>query len=136
MEIVINGVKPMGAVRMTRRGKWTNPAAQRYLSYKQTIGNQLKKQFIDELISGPIEVDLIFKMPIPESWSNKKKREAIGQPHVKKSDIDNLIKGVFDASNKIIWNDDNQVYKVAATKIYSTAPGIEIIINRMGEMYE
>lgn len=125
-------VKPMGAVRMTTRGKWVSESAKRYLSYKNQIQWEVKKQLrTNEIITGPIEVDMIFYMPIPQSWSKKKKREAAGTFHTKKPDADNLVKGVFDSLNKLVWKDDNQVCKISAKKIYAEEPGISLDIKEI-----
>ncbi|GGH46023.1 hypothetical protein GCM10008014_08420 [Paenibacillus silvae] len=45
---------------------------------------------------------------------------------VVKPDIDNCVKGIFDALNKIAWNDDNQVVSLLTQKFYSDKPRIEI----------
>ena len=135
MQIIIDGVKPMGAVRMTRKGKWTDKAAQRYLEYKEYLKwtilkgiSTAQKKFEP---GEALHVDILFKMPIPESNSKKLKRDLPGTPHMKTPDIDNLVKGVFDSINGILWADDNQVASVAASKVYSTEPGIEIFIKRL-----
>lgn len=125
-------VIPMGAVRMTGRGKFVKSNAQRYLAYKETIEWQTKAQMKNkELITGPIAVNVLFHMPIPKNLSKKKKDESIGKYHIKRPDTDNLIKGVFDALNNLVWKDDNQVCKIAAKKIYSESPRIEIEINEL-----
>jgi Holliday junction resolvase RusA-like endonuclease len=125
-------IEPMGAVRMTGRGKYIKPNAQRYLNYKQVIQlharGQLKGQ---QLLTGPIEIIITFVMPIPQSWSNVKKQRAIGQWHIKKPDTDNLVKSVFDSLNKLAWQDDNQVSKVLAAKFYGEKPGINITITEL-----
>lgn len=127
-------ITPMGCVRMTRRGKYVNPAAKRYLSYKDSIQWQMKKQTKGHtLLTGALEVEILFHMPIPQSWSKKKQNEAIGTYHTKKPDSDNLVKSVFDSLNKIIWHDDNQVSRVIATKVYGKTPGIEIKVRRLGD---
>lgn len=117
----------MGAVRMTRRGKFTSKSAQRYLSYKDAIKwhvlSQVKQR---EPLEGPLSVDVLFCMPIPQSWSKKKQRESVGEYHMKKPDADNLIKGVFDSLNKLVWQDDNQVAKMSAMKLYAEVPMIEV----------
>lgn len=129
---LVYDVVPMGAVRMTGRGKWVKDNAQRYLAYKDQIAwltkNQMKNK---ELITGPIAVNVLFLMPIPKSWSKKKKAEAEGQYHTKRPDTDNLIKGLFDSLNNLVWKDDNQVCKISAKKIYSSKPGIEIEIKQL-----
>lgn len=40
---------------------------------------------------------VVFHMPMPQSWSQKKKLAHDGEPHEAKPDLDNLIGGFFDA---------------------------------------
>lgn len=115
-QIVID-VKPIGCVRMTQRGKWVNTYAIRYLNYKRYIKNKLLEQ-CKEPFEGAVRVDVTFIMPVPDSWSEKKKREHIGLPVTVKSDIDNLVKGLLDSANGIIWKDDRYVTDLAARKRY------------------
>lgn len=117
---------PMGAVRMTQRGKWTSDSAKRYLDYKHTIAWQIRANYRDGPTDCAVGVEITFHMPIPKSWSRKKQQEAIGKPHQVKPDIDNLVKGCFDAANGLIWKDDALVVDCKAKKIYSESPGIEI----------
>lgn len=125
-------MEPMGAVRMTGRGKFVKPNAQRYLAYKNFLQWQVKQQLKGKgILSGPLSVSIWFTMPIPKSWSKKAKANAVGEYHDKKPDADNLVKGVFDSLNKIVWQDDNQVAKVTATKIYGEKPGIEVEISKL-----
>lgn len=125
-------VEPMGAVRMTGRGKFVKPNAQRYLAYKNFLQWQVKQQLKDRcILSGALAVDIWFTMPIPQSWSKRKKSAVIGEYHVKKPDADNLVKGVFDSLNKIAWEDDNQVAKLTAVKVYGESPGIEIYVKEL-----
>ncbi len=57
----------------------------------------------------PVKITCSFMFPIPASWS-KKKREALkGELHTKKPDLDNLVKFVKDAMNRVAWEDDSQV---------------------------
>jgi Holliday junction resolvase RusA-like endonuclease len=123
---------PMGAVRTTQKQKFVDERAQRYLSYKQQIA-MLVKQHIHKSSEHPILVDVTFYMPIPDSWSGKKKERYNGQIHKSKPDIDNLIKGLFDSLNKIAWKDDNLVYEVHSRKVYSFNPGIAFEIWELGE---
>jgi hypothetical protein len=50
-------VVPMGAVRMTRRGKFVKPSAQKYLSYKSMLGHYMRKECADP-IQGPIKLSV------------------------------------------------------------------------------
>lgn len=67
-------------------------------------------------------------MPIPKSLSKKKKEELMGKPHCVKGDIDNLLKKSFDAMNKLVFDDDAQIYEITAKKVYSDQPRSEINI--------
>lgn len=126
-------VDPIGAVRMTRRGKFVKPDAQRYLSYKSLVGHYMRKH-CDEPIQGPIKLSVTFYMPIPLSDSKKKKAEKKGKPATVKPDIDNLLKGLFDAANGIMWPDDNAVCElVNVRKVYDNIPGIYLEVITDGE---
>lgn len=117
----------MGAVRMTRRGKWVSESAQRYLAYKTRIGHTARKQF-SEPLSGPVAVEICFRYPIPRSWSKKRSEralEGLDLPTVK-PDIDNCVKGIFDALNKIAWKDDAQVVALVTRKDYAAQEGMVI----------
>lgn len=75
-------------------------------------------------------LSLVFHMPIPKSWSQKKRAQAIGGEitHTSKPDLDNLIKAVKDGLNGIVWADDAQVVRVVAEKKYSENPRVECCV--------
>lgn len=120
-------IEPMGAVRTTQKQKFVDKRAQRYAAYKQQIAFLVRQQ-IKTPSESPILADITFYMPMPTSWSGKKKERMNGAVHTSKPDIDNLVKGLFDSLNKIAWKDDNQVYEVHSKKLYSYNPGIGIEI--------
>ncbi|MBP1079686.1 MULTISPECIES: RusA family crossover junction endodeoxyribonuclease [Bacillus] len=70
-------------------------------------------------------------MPIPSSWSGKKKEAAVVTQHCKKPDIDNLTKGLFDSLNQLIWADDNQVVSISVYKVYEETPSIEVLVKEV-----
>lgn len=86
----------------------------------------------------PIEsacvLSLVFNMPIPKSWSQKKRAQAISGEikHTSKPDLDNLIKAVKDGLNGIVWADDAQVVRVVAEKKYSENPRVECCASDFG----
>lgn len=65
---------------------------------------------------------IVFHIPMPKSWSAKKKCEMDGKPHMQKPDLDNLIKGLLDA----IYGDDSVVWSVSAEKRWARKGKIEI----------
>jgi Holliday junction resolvase RusA-like endonuclease len=52
---------------------------------------------------------LEFFLPMPPSWSKKKRARMKGQPHRQKPDIDNLVKSFLDA----LLGDDSTVWHLA-----------------------
>ena len=52
---------------------------------------------------------LVFVMPMPESWSKKKKVMMDGKPHQQKSDLDNLLKALMDA----LFEDDAHIWSLS-----------------------
>lgn len=65
---------------------------------------------------------VIFHMPMPVSWSKKKRAEMLGQPHRQKPDRDNLEKALMDA----VYENDESVWDMRTTKIWSDIGCIEI----------
>lgn len=82
------------------------------------------------LIEGPVDVDLVILLPIPVSWSKKKKQAALqGLVYpTKKPDIDNVEKAIFDAINGVVWHDDVQVCDVSKRKRYAEVPGVHVVV--------
>jgi Holliday junction resolvase RusA-like endonuclease len=124
-------IEPMGAVRMTRRGKFVNKYAMNYLNYKKAIGLIVSSQHKGDLITGAVGVSVKFIMPLPQSWTKKKRLEMEGKPHTSKPDIDNLLKGCFDSINGIVFKDDNQVSWVKTSKVYGIEAGIEMEVYQL-----
>ena len=62
----------------------------------------------------PAGSHIVFIMPMPASWSIKKRRDMDGQPHQIRPDVDNICKSVFDALHK----DDSHIYDIRATKLW------------------
>ena len=81
-----------------------------------------------EPIEYPITLEVIFYMPIPKSWSKKKRAAMPGQSHSKKPDLDNCIKMILDTFNGILWKDDALIWKIKAMKVYALEGCTEFII--------
>ncbi|WP_445477389.1 RusA family crossover junction endodeoxyribonuclease [Lysinibacillus irui] len=45
-----------------------------------------------------------------------------------KPDLDNLIKGIKDGCNKVIWHDDPQIVEMNVRRFYSEQPRAEVTI--------
>lgn len=74
-------------------------------------------------IDGPVRVHIEAHMPIPVSFSQRKRLQCeagLVHPTVR-PDFDNIIK-MLDALNHVVWNDDKQVVEQSFVKRYSTRP--------------
>jgi len=117
--IEIPGVPiPQARARGGRNG-WYDPQAtvkRNILDYvKPLIGN-------DAPISTAISLSITFYMPIPTSLSIKRQKKLIGSPHIKRPDVDNFLKFIFDTLNGVVWKDDCLIYSIVANKIYDENP--------------
>lgn len=73
------------------------------------------------MYEGAVAVVMWLYVTPPASWSQKKQREALLNNILptSKPDVDNVIKGIFDAMNEIVWKDDKQVVELTVKKRYS-----------------
>ena len=96
-------VCPIGKPRMTQRDKWMKrPPVVRYHIFCQSL--KFRAEEHDYKVSDTLS--LTFVMPMPASWSKKKRLAMAGQPHQTKPDLDNLIKAFKDA----LCEDDSFVH--------------------------
>lgn len=67
-------------------------------------------------------------MPIPISWSERDRQDALAgaKAHTSTPDGDNILKIVGDACNDIIWLDDKQIIDARVIKRYSDIPALRI----------
>lgn len=91
--------RPVPAVRMTRKGKFTSRRAHRYLAYKEAVGWAFNRSVQDQDYDKARD-DLRFAVYIVV-YVRHHQRHAW--------DIDNVTKTVLDGLNKIAWDDDRQV---------------------------
>lgn len=85
------------------------------------------------LIQGGVSVEIDLFILAPESWSRKKRASALQGLILptSKPDVDNVIKGIFDAINGVVWNDDKQVVDLVVKKRYSETPQANVTIKSM-----
>lgn len=119
---------PAARPRVCRYGTF-NPKAKEQIK----TGIEIKAQANIKKITGlpledPISLHVRFYMPIPKSYSKKKKDLLKGQPHIRRPDADNLLIFLMNSMNGIIFKDDSQVYDLTVTKNYSENPRTELSI--------
>lgn len=127
IEIVLAG-KPRGKerVRVTREGHAYTPS--------KTVEFEGRLAYAAAAVmagrppcEGPLRLEILSVLPIPESWPKKKRAAALegslfptGKP-----DWDNLGKTV-DALNFIVWRDDAQICDGRVLKEYGAAPMMRV----------
>ena len=116
---------PAARPRVTAKGVYYPPA---YDGYRKALPLLLRGL---ELYTEPIYVGLVFSIPMPKSWTQKKRAAKAGQYHDSRPDIDNYVKGALDAMNGVLFLDDAQVAVIRAKKIWSYNGSIELSINRL-----
>lgn len=122
MPVFEYAITPIPKPRMTRSDKWMKrKCVMQYWAFKDEI-NSLKVRV------NPDGCKITFVLPMPESWSKKKKTDMNGQPHRQKPDVDNLIKALCDA----LYDDDAHVWNIHISKVWGTQ-GM-IIIEPMEEV--
>lgn len=102
---MIYPITPCPKPRMTRRDKWKKrPSVMRYRAFKD------KCRLLRLNLPQPCRV--IFWMPMPLNWSAKRREAMAGEPHEQRPDLDNMIKGLWDATVK----QDEKLWNVQAEK--------------------
>lgn len=86
-----------------------------------------------DLLDGPLKMNLVIVRSIPLSWSLKKQAMALARLVLPttKPDTDNYVKGVKDALKGVVWRDDSLVCEEHPAKIYGTKPGLCIEVSRI-----
>lgn len=78
-----------------------------------------------------VAVKIIAQFKIPKTVTKKDKEliKAGKLSPTKKPDIDNIVKIILDALNKMAFKDDNQITKIEVEKIYGEEEKIYVSIN-------
>lgn len=115
----------------------------------RTYENDLKDAGVEAMagrvhLDEPISVMVLAYMPVPDSWSQKKRTSALAGDLVPETgiDLDNIVK-MIDGLNyhpprhkgdkerrPIIWRNDSQIVALQARKMYSDIPRLEIRVWR------
>lgn len=105
-------ITPNTKPRATRSDKWNKrPCILRY------------RRYADEVRRLGVEVPvachhLVFVLPMPKSWSKKKKGAHLHQPHQATPDRDNMDKALLDAVFKHASGGDQHIWDGRITKIW------------------
>ena len=107
---------PMPKPRQTRRDQWKKrPAVLRY------------RAFCDHVRLAGVKVPesgahVVFWVPMPDSWSQKKRSAMLYKPHTQRPDLDNYVKALLDGC----YAEDSTVWRLSAEKRWHTRGLIDI----------
>lgn len=112
-----------GRPKFARRGAFTVAyTPEKTATYENLVKVKAEEAMIGHaLIDGAVAVSIQMLITPPASWSQKKQRAALAGEvfPTSKPDCDNVLKGLMDACNEIVWKDDKQVVDVAVSKRYA-----------------
>lgn len=107
---IVLSLTPVPKPRMTQRDKWLDPPRPGVMRYRR---------FCEELrrACGPFifpacGAHVTFYLPMPASWTKKRRREMDGQPHTQRPDVDNCCKALLDG----LHTDDSHIWDIRITK--------------------
>jgi len=100
---------------------------------KEKIRWQLRSDYKEELLTGPLQAYILYYFPIPKSASKKMRKSMItGEVHhVMKPDKDNLEKFICDCMTGVIYDDDCKIVDNRGIKLFSEYPRTVIRIVRL-----
>ena len=119
MQLRISGLpKPQGSKRVFN-GRVVEAAGNALKAWRKAIADECQAQVKDDhrLMTGALEVSVVFYLPRPKTVSEKDRKLPIVPP-----DIDKLARGLLDGigQSQVVWGDDSQVVELKAVKVYGT----------------
>ena len=116
-------ITPIGKPRMTQRDKWLNPPrkpVKLYWEFKDKLKSEVN---IKEFVIPESNFHVTFILPMPNSWSGKKRGQMDKTPHQSKPDNDNMMKAFKDC----LCDNDSHIWDYRITKLWGVSG--RIIIN-------
>ena len=102
-------ISPIAKPRMTRRDVWAKrKVVIRYREFCDELRNQAGSWELPDAFRAR------FLIPMPASWSKRKKLQKVSTPHQQRPDADNLAKALMDA----LLKEDSTVWKLEIEKIW------------------
>jgi len=101
---------------MTRRDQWLKPrrpCVQRYFDFRDALRAAVGTPPV------PDELHVKFGLPMPASWSGKRREKTRTIPHRNRPDSDNLFKAVSDA----LFDEDGAIWRCSAEKTWTDSHG-------------
>ena len=138
VEFVVKGAPVAKARARVVRGRAYTPEATKGYEERVTVGalqamNLCGLEMAERGI--PVKVDMSIAIPMPASWSGRKKQRTQNTAHTQKPDASNFAKSIEDGCQGVVYEDDAQVFHVEATKQWDSEgqPGYVLVAFEWGE---
>lgn len=119
-EVCCYPITPVPKPRMTKLDKWKKrDCVMRYWEFKDEVKRH-------KVVFPEYKAHVTFHMPMPKSWSKKKKLNLDGQGHKSTPDLDNLLKALFDA----LFINDSHLWDYRATKVWAYTGAIIVVAEK------
>lgn len=121
-----------GRPRFTMQGRTYTP--KKTLDYEREIKKAYTGKY-SYLSKKSLRIKICAYLEVAKSHSKVKKAKMLMNllQCTKKPDVDNIVKVVLDALNKVAYQDDTQVVELVAIKRWSNTSKLKIVIEEIGE---
>tara|TARA_R110002020_G_scaffold153326_2_gene332714 strand:- start:75 stop:443 length:369 start_codon:yes stop_codon:yes gene_type:complete len=120
---MILDVTPVSKPRMTRADRWKKrQSVLKFFAFRDAVKQSPAWKTLQLLDMDSFKI--VFHVPMPKSWSKKKKAQFEGKPHQQRPDLDNYLKAWKDS----VYEEDAVVWNVEATKLWTSGPGYIMVI--------
>ena len=139
-------IPPCPKPRMTKADRWRKrPSVLKFFEFRDAVKDyiyRIEKIFDEEQVGTNLMIkkgktvfiagaklefdtfEIEFHVPMPQSWSKKKKADMDKRPHQQRPDLDNYLKAWKDS----VYEEDAIVWRVKASKLWTDGTG-HIIVN-------
>ena len=115
---MILDITPCPKPRMTRADRWKKrQSVLKFFAFRDAVRQSHAWETLELLDMDSFKI--VFHVPMPKSWSKKKKKQFEGKPHQQRPDLDNYLKAWKDS----VYEEDAIVWNVEATKLWTSGPG-------------
>ncbi len=121
-------IPPCPKPRMTKADRWRKrQSVLKFFAFRDAVrqaGKHKKQYGVDCKIFEFESFEIVFHVPMPKSWSKKKKGYMNGSAHQQRPDLDNYLKAWKDS----VYEEDAIVWRVKASKLWTDGTG-HIVVN-------
>ena len=120
---MILSIAPVSKPRMTRADRWKKrQSVLKFFAFRDAVRQSSAWKTLESLDMDSFKI--VFHVPMPKSWSKKKKTQYDGKPHQQTPDLDNFLKAWKDS----VYEEDAIVWNVEATKLWTSRSGFITVI--------